>query len=54
MMGKYHLQELLVLKKGDGHQIAGIIQAESILNFIANKNKKIMPMSRRAKQRGSW
>ncbi len=40
MMGKYHLQELLVLKKGDGHQIAGIIQAESILNFYSEQKQK--------------
>ncbi len=40
MMGKYHLQELLVLKKGDGHQIAGIIQAESILNYYSEQKQK--------------
>ena len=34
MMGKYHLQKLLVLKEGDGREIAGIIQAESILKLL--------------------
>jgi chloride channel protein, CIC family len=40
MMGKYHLQELLVLKESDGREIAGIIQAESILNFYSEQKQK--------------
>ena len=40
MMGKYHLQELLVLKKGDGHQIAGTIQAETILYYYSEQKQK--------------
>ncbi len=40
MMGKYQLKELLVLKKGDGQQIAGIIQAQSILNYYSEQKLK--------------
>jgi len=40
MMGKYQLKELLVLKKGDGRQIAGIIQAQSILNYYSEQKSK--------------
>ena len=40
MMGKYNLQELLVLKKGADREIAGIIQAESILNFYSTQKQK--------------
>ena len=40
MMGKYHLQELLVLKESDGREIAGTIQAASILNFYSEQKQK--------------
>jgi chloride channel protein, CIC family len=40
MMGKYRLQELLVLKESDGREIAGIIQAASILNFYSEQKQK--------------
>ena len=40
MMGKYHLQKLLVLKESDGREIAGIIQAESILKFYSEQKQK--------------
>jgi CIC family chloride channel protein len=40
MMGKYHLKELLVLKSGDGRQIAGVIQAQSILNYYSEQKSK--------------
>ena len=40
MMGKYQLKELLVLKKGDGRQIAGIIHAQSILNYYSEQKSK--------------
>ena len=39
MMGKYNLQELLVLK-GDGHEIAGVIQSSSILNYYSRQRQK--------------
>jgi len=39
MMGKYNLQELLVLK-GDGHEIAGVIQSTSILNYYSRQRQK--------------
>jgi chloride channel protein, CIC family len=40
MMGKYHLQKLLVLKESDGQEIAGIIQSESILKFYSEQKQK--------------
>ncbi len=40
MMGKYNLQELLVIKKGTDREIAGIIQADSILNFYSMQKQK--------------
>ncbi len=40
MMGKYQLKKLLVLKKGDGHQIAGVIQVQSILNYYSEQKLK--------------
>jgi chloride channel protein, CIC family len=40
MMGKYNLQKLLVLKESDGREIAGIIQAGSILKFYSEKKQK--------------
>lgn len=40
MMGKYHLQKLLVLKETDGQEIAGVIQAESILKFYSEQKQK--------------
>jgi|SRR5579863_728307 len=40
MMGKYHLQKLLVLKENDGSEIAGIIQAASILKFYSEQKQK--------------
>jgi chloride channel protein, CIC family len=40
MMGKYHIQELLVLKKGEGREIAGVIQAASILNYYSRQKQK--------------
>ncbi len=40
MMGKYHLRELLVLKKGHEREIMGIIQAESILNYYSVQKQK--------------
>jgi hypothetical protein len=40
MMGKYHLRKLLVLKETDGREIAGIIQAESILKFYSEQKQK--------------
>ena len=40
MMGKYQLQKLLVLKESDGREIAGIIQAESILKFYSEQKQK--------------
>ncbi len=39
MMGKYNLQELLVLK-GDGHEIAGVIQSSTILNYYSRQKQK--------------
>lgn len=40
MMGKYHLSELLVVRKGEGNEIAGIIQAETILNYYSAQKQK--------------
>jgi chloride channel protein, CIC family len=40
MMGKYGLQELLVLKKGDGREIAGVIRASSIINYYSKQKTK--------------
>jgi hypothetical protein len=40
MMGKYHLQKLLVLKETDGQEIAGVIHAESILKFYSEQKQK--------------
>jgi len=40
MMGKYNLQELLVLKKGSGREIAGVIKAESILAYYSQQKQK--------------
>lgn len=39
MMGKYNLQELLVLK-GDGPEIAGVIRSVSILNYYSRQKQK--------------
>jgi len=40
MMCKYHLRKLLVLKESDGREIAGVIQAESILKFYSEQKQK--------------
>ena len=40
MMGKYHLQKLLVIKANGGHEIAGIIQAASILKYYSKQKQK--------------
>jgi chloride channel protein, CIC family len=40
MMGKYELDELLVLRKDKDGQVAGIIQARSILNFYSTQKQK--------------
>ena len=41
MMGKYHLRELLVLKKGDGGEIAGtLFRLRSILNYYSEQKQK--------------
>jgi chloride channel protein, CIC family len=39
MMGKYNLHRLLVLKD-DGHEIAGVIQSASILNYYSEQKQK--------------
>jgi CIC family chloride channel protein len=39
MMGKYNLQELLVLKD-DGHEIVGVIQSASILSYYSRQKQK--------------
>ncbi|HEX3080021.1 MAG TPA: chloride channel protein [Puia sp.] len=40
MMGKYHLQKLLVIKENGGREIAGIIQAASILKYYSEQKQK--------------
>jgi chloride channel protein, CIC family len=40
MMGKYGLPELLVLKKSDGREIAGVIRASSIINYYSEQKTK--------------
>jgi CIC family chloride channel protein len=40
MMGKYHLQKLLVIREHDGQEIAGIIQAASILKYYSDQKQK--------------
>jgi H+/Cl- antiporter ClcA len=40
MMGKYQLQKLLVLKENDGREIAGIIEADAVLNFYSEQKQK--------------
>jgi chloride channel protein, CIC family len=40
MMGMYQLQELLVLRNGNEQEVAGIIQAKSILNFYSIQKQK--------------
>jgi H+/Cl- antiporter ClcA len=40
MMGKYQVQQLLVLKKDGGREIAGVIQAASILHYYSQQKEK--------------
>jgi hypothetical protein len=40
MMGKYHLHKLLVLRKGEGREIAGVIHAGAILNYYSVQKQK--------------
>ncbi len=40
MMDKYRLQKLLVVREHDGREIAGIIQAVSILEYYSEQKEK--------------
>jgi len=40
VMGKYQVQQLLVLKKGNGREIAGVIHATSILQYYSRQKEK--------------